>query len=506
MTSSPPLLVPDDVYNQELIQNVHPPRWENPLPKGRYNLVVIGAGTAGLVSAGGAAALGARVALIERHLMGGDCTNYGCVPSKALIRSARAAYAVREASEFGVRVTCLGEADFDRVAERMRRLRARISANDSAERLAGLGAEVYFGTGKFTGRNSVEVNGAHLSFAKAVIATGGRPAGLLTPGLKETGYHTNETIFSLAELPKTLLVVGMGPIGCELAMTFRRLGSNVVMVGRGLRLLPREDIDAAAILRRRFEREGIRLIFGAKLLQAESTAQNKQLIFERGQGEEQVAGNEILLAIGRQPNIEGMNLEAAGVHYDHKGVQVDDRLRTSNSDVYAAGDVCSQYKFTHAAEAMARIALQNALFFGRKRMSDLKIPWCTYTDPEIARVGIGEGETQGKAADIAVFTKELADTDRAVLDGETEGFVRFYVDKHNGRILGATIVGAHAGESIGEAVLAMNQNLKLSDLGAVIHPYPTQAEALKRAAELKLRSRLKPWMRSVLGKYFRLRR
>ena len=506
MTTRPPIVIPEDAYNQELIRNVHPPEWANPVPKGRYNLAVIGAGTAGLVSAAGAAALGARVALIEKHLMGGDCTNYGCVPSKALIRSARAAYAVREAAEFGVTVGCPTEVDFCRVMERMRRLRARISANDSAKRLASLGADVYLGAARFNGKSSLEVNGTRLSFAKAIIATGGRPAELLLPGLEKTGYHTNETIFSLTQLPRTLLVVGMGPIGCELAQTFQRLGSEVVMIGRGTRLLPRDDADAAAILQRRFEREGIRLLFRAKLLRAESTRERKQLIYECGEGEERVVGDAILLAVGRHPNVEGLNLEAAGVHYDDGGAQVDHRLRTSNPNIFAAGDVCSQYKFTHAAEAMARLALQNALFFGRKRVSDLKIPWCTYTDPEIARVGITEEEAKRKASDVAVFTKELADTDRAVLDGETEGFARLHASKRDGRLLGATMVGVHAGESIGEIVLAMNRNLKIGDLGAVIHPYPTQAEALKRAAELHLRSRLKPWVRRLLEKYFRFRR
>ena len=506
MTSRPPIMVPEDAYNQELIQNVHPPRWENPLPKGRYNLVVIGAGTAGLVSAGGAAALGARVALIERHLMGGDCTNYGCVPSKAMIRSARVAYATQGAPEFGIRLQGGSEINFDEVMERMRRLRARISTNDSAERLSGLGADVYFGDARFANKNTVEVNGSRLSFAKVIVATGGRPAEPSVPGLREIGFYTNETIFSLPRRPRTLLVIGMGPIGCELAQTFRRLGSEVVMLGRGSRLLPRDDADAAGILRRRFEHEGVRLVFGAKLLRTENCGGNKQIIFERGQGEEQVTGDEILVAVGRRPSIEGLNLKAAGVKWNEQGIQVDARLRTSNPDIYAAGDVCSAYKFTHAAEAMARVALQNALFLGRKKMSDLVIPWCTYTDPEIAHVGITDEEAKTKASSVAVFTKELADVDRAILDGETEGFVRLYINRHDTRLVGATLVGSHAGESIGEAVLAMIRRLKIGDLGAVIHPYPTQADALKRTAELHLRSRLKPWMRRVLEKYFRLRR
>jgi pyruvate/2-oxoglutarate dehydrogenase complex dihydrolipoamide dehydrogenase (E3) component len=501
-----PIVSPDDVHNRRLIQNLHPPDWVNPTPTGTYNLVVVGAGTAGLVSSAGGAALGAKVALIERHLMGGDCTNYGCVPSKAIIRSARAAYAVREASSFGISAKNGNQADFSRVMERMRRLRAQISANDAVERFSKLGAEVYLGDSKFVGKNEIEVNGRRLSFSKAIIATGARAAELNLPGFQEVGYFTNETIFSLEVLPKSLLVIGGGPIGCELAQTHRRFGSEVTLLSRGKRLLPRDDSDAAEILKRRFEGEGIRLIFGAKLLRAEQANGLRQVTFDRGRGEEKVLASEILLAVGRQPNLDGLNTEAAGVKTDRSGVLVDDRLRTANRDIFAAGDICSSYQFTHAAEAMARVAIQNALFFGRKRISDLVIPWTTYTDPEVAHVGITEKEAANRGDEVITFTKELSDTDRAILDGETEGYVRLYMNRKDGRLLGATIIGSHAGESIGEAVLAMTQKLKVGDLSGVIHPYPTQAEAIKRAADLQFRSRLKPWMRRLLEKYFRYRR
>lgn len=506
MTLKPsPLVVPDDAHNRRLVANVHPLQWVNPAPRGRYNLVVIGAGTAGLVSAAGAAALGARVALIEKHLMGGDCTNYGCIPSKALIRSARAAFSVREAPDFGVSPGGSTEADFSRVMERMRRLRAEISANDSAQRFSGLGVDVYFGEASFIGRNEIVVEETILPFSKAIIAAGGRPAEPPVPGLKEAGYLTNETVFSLEKLPPSLLVIGAGPIGCELAQTFRRFGSEVVLITRGKWLLPRDDADAAAILQRRFEREGIHMIFGARILRAETGEGLKQLVYDSGRGEERVTGSEILAAVGRRPNVDGLNLEAVGVESNEQGVVVDDRLRTSNPDICAAGDVCSSYKFTHAAEAMARVALQNALFFGRKKVSDLVIPWCTYTDPEIAHVGITVGEAQRRGSEVTTFTKNLAEVDRAILDGETEGYVRLYTNRSDGRLLGATMVGAHAGESIGEAVLAMTQHLKVGDLSGIIHPYPTQAEAIKRAADLQFRSRLKPWMRNVLRKYFAFR-
>lgn len=506
MNANTPIVTPDDVYNRRLIENLHPANWVNPTPAGRYNLVVIGAGTAGLVSAAGGAALGAKVALIEKHLMGGDCTNYGCVPSKAVIRSARAAYALREAPSFGISAQNGEPVDFPRVMERMRRLRAEISANDSVDRFSKLGAEVFLGDAKFVGKNEIEVDGRRLSFSKAIIASGARAATLDLPGSAETGYLTNETVFSLERLPKTLLVIGTGPIGCELAQTFRRFGSEVIMVGRGSRLLPNDDADAAEIVRRRFEREGIRILFGSKLLRAKRADGRRRIFLQRGAQEETIVIDEILVAIGRKPNIEGLNAEAAGVKTDASGVVVDDLLRTSNPDIYAAGDICSSHKFTHAAEAMARIAIQNALFFGRKRVSDLVIPWSTYTDPEVAHVGITEKEAAKTRDEVVTFTKELGDTDRAILDGETEGYVRLYMSRRDGKLLGATIVGSHAGESIGEAVLAIKQKSKVGDLTGVIHPYPTQAEAIKRAADLQFRSRLQPWMRRLLDKYFRYRR
>ena len=505
-SSHAPLVAPDDIYNRELIRNLHPSDWVNPSALGRYNLVVIGAGTAGLVSAAGGAALGARVALLERHLMGGDCTNYGCVPSKAIIRSARAAHALREAPEFGIAGTQDEPVKFSLVMERMRRLRAQISANDSVDRFSKLGAQVFLGDARFVGKNEIEMDGRRLVFSKAIIATGARAASLDLPGFAETGYLTNETVFSLETLPKTLLVIGTGPIGCELAQTFRRFGSEVIIAGRGSRLLPHDDTDAGEILRRRFEREGIRIRFDSKILRAELAGGKRKVFLKRGDQEESISADEVLVAVGRKPNIEGLNTEAARVKTDATGVLVDDRLRTSNPDIYAAGDICSSYQFTHAAEAMARIAIQNALFFGRQRVSDLVIPWSTYTDPEIAHVGITEKEANKRGNAVITFTKELRDTDRAVLDGETEGYVRLYMNRKDGKLLGATIVGSHAGESIGEAVLAIKQKLTVGDLSGVIHPYPTQAEALKRAADMQYRSRLKPWMKRLLDRYFRYRR
>jgi len=501
-----PLVSPDDAHDRRLVENVHPPGWANPRPSGRYNLVVLGAGTAGLVSAVGAAGLGARVAIVERHLMGGDCLNVGCVPSKGVLRASRAAAAVREAGVFGVRVAGPVEVDFGAAMERMRRLRAGISHNDSAQRLAKLGVDVYFGDARFVAADAIDVGGTRLRFARAVIATGGRAAAPSVPGLAEAGFLTNETVFSLTRLPRRLVVVGAGPIGCELAQAFRRFGSEVTVVSLDPRLLPREDVDAAAILAGRFEREGVVLRLGAKLLRVERREGAKVVVFERDGRQGEAAGDEILVAAGRAPNVEGLELERAGAAFGRSGVEVNDRLRTTNRRIYAAGDVCSAFKFTHAADAMARIVIQNALFFGRKKASSLVIPWCTYTDPEIAHVGLNDREARERGNDVTTITVPLAEIDRAVLDGDAEGFARVHADRESGRILGATLVAGHAGEMIGEMALAITARMTLGTLAGAIHPYPTQSEAWKRAGDAWNRARLTPRVRGVLQRVLSFRR
>ena len=499
-------LIPNDSHNQALVKDTHPAEWRNPLPTGRYNLVVVGAGTAGLVSAAGAAGLGAKVALIERHLLGGDCLNYGCVPSKALIRAARSAAEVARAGDFGVQVPPGSRVNFAAVMERMRRLRAGISPHDSAERFRQLGVDVYFGDARFVGPTAIEVAGQRLEFARGVIATGARAADPGIPGLAELGYLSNETVFSLTDLPRRLLVLGAGPIGCELAQTFRRFGSEVHLIQRGPKILPREDADAAAIIQRRFELEGLGMHLGVKVLRAEETESSKRLVGERDGRPWSLEGDAILVGVGRMANVEGLNLEAAGVRFDANGVHVDDRLRTSNSRIYAAGDICSTYKFTHAADAMARIVLQNALFFGRKRVSSLVIPWCTYTEPEVAHVGLTEPEAANRGLAVDTFTVALDEVDRAILDGETHGFARVHVYKGTDRIAGATIVGTHAGEMMGEITLAMTRRLGLGAIAANIHSYPTQAEAIKKLGDLYQRTRLTPRVAAILRTILRWRR
>lgn len=499
-------LSPDDPFNQTLVSQTHPADWRNPVPTGRYNLVVIGAGTAGLVSAAGAAAFGAKVALIERHLLGGDCLNYGCVPSKALIRAARSAAEVKRAGEFGVRVPAGIQVYFAAVMERMRRLRADLSPHDSTERFRELGVDVYFGEARFVGPSTVEASGQRLEFARAVIATGARAADPGIPGLADVGYLTNETVFSLTELPKRLLIIGAGPIGCELAQAFRRFGSEVHLIQRGMKIMPREDPDAAAIIRRRFEHEGVGLHLGVKVVRAGKTQTDKRLLGEQDGRPWTLEGDTILVGVGRKSNVEGLNLEAAEVAYDSNGVHVDDRLRTSNARIFAAGDICSNFKFTHAADAMARIVIQNALFFGRKRVSSLVIPWCIYTDPEVAHVGLTEAEAVQRGILVDTFTVPLEEVDRAILDGETEGFARVHVRKRSDRIVGATVVAAHAGEMIGEITLAMTKGIGLSAFAANIHSYPTQAEAIKKLGDLYQRTRLTPRVAAILRTILRWRR
>lgn len=496
--------VESDDYDRRLIAEVHPASWTNPTPNGRYNLVVIGGGTAGLVSAVGAASLGARVALVERHWLGGDCLNYGCVPSKALIRAARAAHDVRTANELGIQ-TGEPRVDFAAVMLRMRRLRAALAPHDSAHRLAGLGIDVYLGDARFVARDAIVVDGVRLVFARAVIATGGRAAMPTVPGLAELAPLTNETVFSLTELPRRFLVIGGGPIGCELAQAFLRFGSEVTIIERGDRLLPREDRDASTIIEAQLVREGITLVLGAKIVGAARTDQAHTVTFERHGSTEHSTGDAILVAAGRTPNIDGLGLELACVTASKRGIDVDDHLRTTNRRIYAVGDVASRFQFTHAADAMARIVIQNALFFGRKRASALVMPWCTYTDPEVAHVGLYEQQAKAKGGDVTTLTAQLADNDRAVLDGETIGFGRVHVDR-KGRLLGATLVARHAGESIGEASVALTAKLTIGALSSAIHPYPTQAEVWKRLGDAYQARRLTPRVRSVFQWLMRRRR
>jgi pyruvate/2-oxoglutarate dehydrogenase complex dihydrolipoamide dehydrogenase (E3) component len=501
-------LHPDDEHNLKLVSSVHPSDWQNPTPDGRYNLVVLGAGTAGLVAAAGAAGMGAKVALIERHLMGGDCLNVGCVPSKAIIRSGHAAAAIAEAEEFGVRVKGEVAVDFAAVMQRMRRIRADISPHDSARRFTEhYGVDVYFGQARFSSRDTVEVEGSTLRFARAVIATGARAAVPPIPGLADAGFLTNHTVFNLTEQPRRLAVIGGGPIGCELAQSFARLGTEVTIVEMAEQFLPREDRDAAEILEASLKRDGVKVRLSTALTGVTRTGEERTLGLATPQGEETITVDQILVGVGRTPNVEGLDLERAGVAYDAGGVTVDDTLRTTNPQVYASGDICLPHKFTHAAEASSRAVIQNALFPGpKKRVSKLTIPWCTYTLPEIAHVGLYEHDAEREGVAIDTIKIPMSEVDRALADGDEEGFAKLHLKRGSDTILGATIVARHAGELVSEITTAMAGGIGLGSFAGIIHPYPTQAEVIRKAADAYNRTKLTPRVAGILKRYFAWRR
>lgn len=505
------LILPHDQYNQELVANVHPDDWINPEPTGRYNIVVIGAGTAGLITAVVAASLGAKVALIEKHLMGGDCLTVGCVPSKGMIRAARAWADLRKAAEFGLRIPAGVKYDFGAVMARMRKLRARISRNDSAQRYANLGVDVYIGSGRFLGAETIQVESAGgsriLSFARAAICTGARATIPQIPGLHEVEYLTNETVFSLTELPQRLGVIGAGPIGCELAQSFARFGSHVHLIETAHGIMPKEDRDAATIVEQQMARDGVKLLCCSKDLRIQKTDQVKRVMVDSHGQRYDLAFDEILVGVGRTPNVERGGLEAAGVEYDKNGIVVNSRLQTSNPNIYAAGDVCSRYKFTHAADAMAQIVIQNALFphplnVGYAHVDALVMPWCTFTEPEIAHVGMYEQEAKEKGLEVETYTYKLNEVDRAVLDGEEDGFARVHIQRGTDKILGATIVADHAGDMISEFSVAMKAGAGAKTIAGTIHPYPTQAEVNKKVVNLWRKAHFTEGTKKVLIKLF----
>jgi pyruvate/2-oxoglutarate dehydrogenase complex dihydrolipoamide dehydrogenase (E3) component len=477
--------------------HVRPPDWRQPVPASKYDLVVVGGGTAGLVCAMGGAGLGARVALVERHELGGDCLNTGCVPSKAMIRSARAVGELRRAPGMGVGVH-EAAVDFERVMRRMRARRAAIASHDAALRLQAAGVDVFFGAARFVDRTTVIVGGSSLRFRRAVIATGSRPGIPSIPGLEPVSCLTNETILDLTSRPERLAVLGAGPVGSELAQAFARLGTDVTVFEDARQVLPRESEAAAAVVQRALERDGVRLHLGARVDRVERSGESLRILTPGGRVV--CEADAILAATGRVPNVEGLGLDAAGVRADERGVSVNDRLQTSNRRIFASGDVCSTFKFTHAADAMSRLVLQNALFFGRKRASALVIPWVTFTDPEVAHVGVTAGDVAASGGRLSTITVPLAATDRAVVDDETEGFVAVHHER--GRLRGCSIVGAHAGEMIAEAVYAITHGGTLAELSATIHPYPTTSEALRRAGDDYRRQALTAGVRRWLTRYF----
>ncbi len=467
--------LPGDRHDDALRRLVAPANWPNPVPAPQYNLVVLGGGPAGLVCAAGAAGLGAKVALIERGSLGGDCLNVGCVPSKTLLRSARLVAELRRASHFGIHAP-EPTVDFAAVMERVRSVRAGLATHDSAERFRALGIDVFLGEGRFRDDESIEVNGAVLNFRKAVITTGTRAATIPSPLSTAVPVYTNESIFTLTTLPKRLLVIGAGPVGCELGQAFARLGSVVTLIAKGGRVLPREDADAAELLANALKADGV------------------SILPEVPAG---FAADAVLMAVGRVPNVDSLNLAAAGIAFDETaGVAVDERLRTTNRRVFAAGDVAAKMPhFTHAADAMARVVLRNALFVGRAKFDPQSIPRCTYTEPEVASIGDTDSGNR-------VLRVELADLDRGATDGAS-GFVKLFLAAKSDRILGATVVGSQAGEIIGTLSLALAHRMGARAFADTVFPYPTYTESLRKLGDQFNRARLTPWVARLLRGWLR---
>ncbi len=467
-----------------------------------YDLVIIGGGSGGLVVASAAAQLKAKVALVEKDRLGGDCLWYGCVPSKSLIHAARVAHEVKNSSRFGI-YTNPPEIKFAEANCHVAQVIKEIEPHDSPERFRGLGVEVIFGSGQFIDKETFEVDGRKLTARAFVVSTGSRAAIPPVPGLKEAGYLTNEEVFSLTERPDSLAVIGAGPIGCELGQSFHRLGAEVTIIASRDQIMPKEDPEAAAVVQKEMEAEGIRILTQARVKEVKVIDGKKVL----QAGEHEIAVDEILVSAGRSPNVDSLNLEAAGVEYDKKGIKVNQKLQTTNSKIYGCGDVIGGYQFTHVAGYEAVVALKNALFFPLSKVKYGVIPWATFTDPELARVGMTEEEAKKHYGDdVQVLKQPFAGVDRAQAEAATAGFSKI-ITRGNGEILGAHLVGPSAGELIHEIVLAMSNNLKVSALTG-IHVYPTLSEVNSKAALLLKKQKFaqNEGLQNFLTKFFNFRR
>ncbi|MFT5419780.1 MAG: dihydrolipoamide dehydrogenase [Candidatus Endobugula sp.] len=449
------------------------------------NLIVIGAGSAGLVSSYIAAAVKAKVVLIEKHKMGGDCLNTGCVPSKALIRAAKAKHMLKHAYELGIE-NATGEVNLSKVFNRVNQVIKDIEPHDSIERYTKLGVKCVQGDATVVSPYGVMVNGRVITAKNIIIATGARPFVPPIPGLDQVSPLTSDNLWSIEEFPQRLLIMGAGPIGCELAQSFQRLGVEVTLVDMSARLMPREDEDVSEYILERFLHEGVRVLLNQQIVGFEKSASGSTIASLRnGSGQQTVECDRVLVAVGRKANTEGFGLESLGIEISPQGtVVVDEYLRTRFPNIYACGDVAGPYQFTHTAAHQAWYASVNALFGKLKKFRvDYKvIPWATFTDPEVARVGLSEAEAQQKGQEYDVTRYELDDLDRAITDNEARGFVKVLTVKGSDRILGCTIVGAHGGELITEFVTAMKYNLGLNKILGTIHIYPTMSEANKYVA------------------------
>jgi pyruvate/2-oxoglutarate dehydrogenase complex dihydrolipoamide dehydrogenase (E3) component len=480
----------------------------------RYDLAVIGGGSAGLVVAGGAAQLGARVALVEKKLLGGDCLYTGCVPSKTFIRSARFAADVRRAGALGFAPSSLEFKDgaFSAITDRVARVIETVGEHDRPERFEAWGVEVIFASPRFLSPHLLELtdsDGARktVSAKRFCISTGSRPAVPPIEGLKDAGFITNEEVFHLKKLPETLIVLGGGPIGLELGQSFARFGSEVTIVEMDNRLLPKEDEEVSATIEEIMRAEGLKILLNHMAVRAATVNGQRVLTVEHDGKQTELHAEEILVSTGRRPNIERLNLEAAGVKYDRQRIFTDEYLRTSARNIFAAGDITGHFPFTHMAAYEASVVIRNALFFWPLlQKTDFRVvPWTTFTDPEVARVGLTESQAKKRFGEtnVHVYRTDFADNDRAQAEEETRGFTKIVCTGRKKEIVGAHIVGAHAGVLIHEVVLAMKKRLSITALGNMIHVYPTLTQVNQQAgldAILEGLAAYKKW----LSYYFRV--
>lgn len=446
-----------------------------------YDIAIIGGGAAGLTVASGAAQLGARTLLIEKErALGGDCLHYGCVPSKTLIKSAHVYHLMQRAERFGLPGVSPEAVDFNKIAARIREVVDHIQQHDSVERFNALGAEILFGEARFSDEHRVVCGGRTITAAKWLIATGSSPAVPPIPGLDTTPYLTNKDIFSLPSLPESLIVLGGGPIAMEMAQAFCRLGTKVTVLQRSKQILSNEDKDMADEVMYAMENEGVSFHLGCTLVSARDCGHAREVVYQDADGKSHIAvATDILVALGRATNTQGLGLEEIGVTLGRKGVEVDSKLRTSHSHIYAAGDVTGTYQFTHAAGYEGGIVVSNAIFRLPRKVDYTWMPWCTYTGPELASIGLNEKRAQAAGIEYQLFSEEFVDSDRAQAEAETRGRVKLLLDRRK-KPLGVQVLGPHAGELLSEWIAILNGGVKLSTIAGSIHPYPTLAEMNKK--------------------------
>jgi pyruvate/2-oxoglutarate dehydrogenase complex dihydrolipoamide dehydrogenase (E3) component len=478
----------EQAIGEDFLRRVRPPDWRNPQPRGPYDLAIVGAGPAGVSAAELARRQGRSVALLERRWLGGNSLNAGSIPSKAIIRAAQELSSLRDEEDFGAVAFRPPQTDFTAVMARMRRIRTRLAEYHSAERMTAQGIDLYFCDARFAGPKLLLAGDAPLSFDKAIVATGARPRPPDIPGLDRIGYLTSDSVFDLTELPGRLGIIGGGPLGCELAQAFCRLGSHVTIMQSDPKFLPEVERDAAELLSRSMSRDGVETRLNTSVVGARMDGAAKCLDIVNDDIKCAITVDEVMLTIGRLRNVEELGLDAAGIRYSpERGIDVDEFLRTSNPDVYAAGDACDWQHFTNVAESSARIAVQNAFGAAVRRHDQSQIPWCTYCDPEIAHIGINVREASRQSIPITSFTVMMQDVDRAITDGQDDGFVKLYVRDGTDQILGATVVATRASELINEISVIMSAGIGMRRLAGILHTYPAQSDAIRLAALAYLR-------------------